>query len=614
MQDLDKFKNEMNLSGQNVYVGHRYVPKIMGDWDNTQIYEPLSIVQYQGNSFTSRQYVPSGIELNNEEYWVSTGNYNAQIEQYRQDVVNLGNDVNNFNGEVITARNGEENLKARLDKDKKEVNEKFAQNEQLLNDLITINLNSYKDYANNVGTVDEDWSDALAKAEQTLIANGGGRLLVPRVYPITKTIHFSGVIQSTSTYPYKNKITIDGNKIGGFIYKGIGSGEDFIRLSRENEKLEYRIIFKDLMINANYKNVVSVNGFSHLTPNNTLCEMHNVDILNFNGEGSYGINGGNMTDCRLFNVHIQGGDNQGIGIKVRRSNVKLYECTINYCKHGVVLPSFSEGNMQFIGGSIAVCDSLIHIEANSNNANTSYFFGTFLGENYEYAKIITTELEDSTDVGSLTFIGCEFYSLNTTEPLIDLSFGGRVTIQGCNAYFGTKIKKVRKGGYCELIMFGNSTIEYDREASAQSQNINRFFRENGGDVNAEGGFKQLINFYKKDVSAGINSSTLERNNSLVKGYVMNYDGSVLACALQTSEPIQQGWVQVDIYCNETNTYYSSKIDFSSSENKQLAIKTFNKDSEPGKFSKGDVLYIKFSSSQDLTPTPLDITVDLTIEN
>ena len=93
MQDLDKFKNEMNLSGQNVYVGYRYVPKIMGDWDNTQIYEPLSIVQYQGNSFTSRQYVPSGVELTNEEYWVSTGNYNAQVEQYRQEVLAFDNRI-----------------------------------------------------------------------------------------------------------------------------------------------------------------------------------------------------------------------------------------------------------------------------------------------------------------------------------------------------------------------------------------------------------------------------------------------------------------------------------------------------------------------------------------
>ena len=120
MQDLDKFKNEMNLSGKNVYVGHRYVPKIMGDWDNTQIYEPLSIVQFQGNSFTSRQYVPSGIEITNEEFWASTGNYNSQIEHYRKE-------VSNVNSEVANARNGEANLKSRLDKDKQEVNDQLAQ-------------------------------------------------------------------------------------------------------------------------------------------------------------------------------------------------------------------------------------------------------------------------------------------------------------------------------------------------------------------------------------------------------------------------------------------------------------------------------------------------------
>ena len=66
------------------YVGARYVPLFMGEWDNTQTYEPLCIVSNHGNSYTSRQYVPSGISLNNEEYWALTGNYNAQIEQYRK--------------------------------------------------------------------------------------------------------------------------------------------------------------------------------------------------------------------------------------------------------------------------------------------------------------------------------------------------------------------------------------------------------------------------------------------------------------------------------------------------------------------------------------------------
>ena len=100
MQDLDKFKNEMNLSGKNVYVGHRYVPKIFGEWDNTKIYEPLSIVQYQGASYTSRQSVPAGVEITNDDYWAVTGNYNAQVEQYRQDVVQYQNEVNNFKDDL----------------------------------------------------------------------------------------------------------------------------------------------------------------------------------------------------------------------------------------------------------------------------------------------------------------------------------------------------------------------------------------------------------------------------------------------------------------------------------------------------------------------------------
>lgn len=75
------------------YIGARYVPLFMGDWDNTVTYEPLSIVQYQGNSYTSRQYVPTGIEITNTAYWAETGSYNAQVEQYRQEVLDLAEEV-----------------------------------------------------------------------------------------------------------------------------------------------------------------------------------------------------------------------------------------------------------------------------------------------------------------------------------------------------------------------------------------------------------------------------------------------------------------------------------------------------------------------------------------
>lgn len=75
------------------YIGARYVPLFMGEWDESADYEPLSIVQYQGNSYTSRQSVPAGIPLTNETYWAETGSYNAQIEAYRQEVAR-------FNGRI----------------------------------------------------------------------------------------------------------------------------------------------------------------------------------------------------------------------------------------------------------------------------------------------------------------------------------------------------------------------------------------------------------------------------------------------------------------------------------------------------------------------------------
>ena len=71
------------------YVGARYVPKIMGEWNKTLQYEALSVVTYMGNSFTSKVPVPANVEITNVDYWVNTGNYNAQVEEYRQEVLKL---------------------------------------------------------------------------------------------------------------------------------------------------------------------------------------------------------------------------------------------------------------------------------------------------------------------------------------------------------------------------------------------------------------------------------------------------------------------------------------------------------------------------------------------
>lgn len=88
------------MNENNVYIGNRYVPIIVGEWDKNRAYESLSIVTYSGTSYTSTKNVPVGIEISNTEFWVMTGNYNAQVEEYRKETEALANKVG-----VITDKN-----------------------------------------------------------------------------------------------------------------------------------------------------------------------------------------------------------------------------------------------------------------------------------------------------------------------------------------------------------------------------------------------------------------------------------------------------------------------------------------------------------------------------
>lgn len=80
---LDEYFND---TFPRTYIGKRYVP-ILGrkgedtiEWDDEAPYEPLTIVTYEGNTYTSRQYVPTGIPINDTDFWVLTGNYNIQVQ------------------------------------------------------------------------------------------------------------------------------------------------------------------------------------------------------------------------------------------------------------------------------------------------------------------------------------------------------------------------------------------------------------------------------------------------------------------------------------------------------------------------------------------------------
>lgn len=93
---------------ENQYIGARYVSKFFAnpngtsEWLGNVPYEPLTIVTYLGNSYTSKIPVPPGIgnPSLNPTYWALTSNYSYQVEQYRQEVMLLEQNVTDLGDQV----------------------------------------------------------------------------------------------------------------------------------------------------------------------------------------------------------------------------------------------------------------------------------------------------------------------------------------------------------------------------------------------------------------------------------------------------------------------------------------------------------------------------------
>lgn len=74
--------------GYNIYVGARYVPIFSGEWDATKRYENLEIVNYKGEQYTSKSYVPVGTPPTDETYWAKSSDFNPEFDALEKRVEN----------------------------------------------------------------------------------------------------------------------------------------------------------------------------------------------------------------------------------------------------------------------------------------------------------------------------------------------------------------------------------------------------------------------------------------------------------------------------------------------------------------------------------------------
>lgn len=82
------------------YIGARYVPLPGGAWDNTREYEPLTMVQYEGDTYTSKMYVPVGVAITNTTYWVKTSDFSQQVANLAQSLQQTDNRVQDIEGDI----------------------------------------------------------------------------------------------------------------------------------------------------------------------------------------------------------------------------------------------------------------------------------------------------------------------------------------------------------------------------------------------------------------------------------------------------------------------------------------------------------------------------------
>ena len=87
------------------YIGARYVPLFFtnpddssNNWKSGVAYDPLTVVTDLNQSYTSKIPVPASVgrPSENPTYWILTGNYDAQVAQYLQEVQNLTTRVDRF--------------------------------------------------------------------------------------------------------------------------------------------------------------------------------------------------------------------------------------------------------------------------------------------------------------------------------------------------------------------------------------------------------------------------------------------------------------------------------------------------------------------------------------
>ena len=317
------------------YVGARYVPKIMGEWDKNIPYEPLSIVTYKGNSFTSKIPVPAKVDIGDETYWVNTGNYNAQLEAYRKEALEAKQLANNTNTDLQTFKKNQTNTN-------NEINNKI--------NLTTSALDKLKNVV-----FDGDTPSVI-----TVAKNGG------RFHTINDAITFAKKYCSRSTRVtiliyggiYRESIVLTKNP--GIDLVGIGMPEIISDASYPNGPA---YIYGDTYIEGIYFNSTGPNSYAlHLDGSTDTSYGTSVNVVNckFVSNNQPALGCGCTRGCQYTFINCLFDGTDGIYVhneasaNVAKQQFNAIGCKINGKNHAVAIDDAAKLNFGATGSPLVL--------------------------------------------------------------------------------------------------------------------------------------------------------------------------------------------------------------------------------------------------------------------
>lgn len=347
-----------NNSGYNTYIGARYIPLFMGEWDKNKNYEPLTVVMNKGASYTSKTYVPSGIEIDNLEYWALSANYNEQVEEYRKET---------------------ENVK---------------------NNLYYANVKAYGAKGDGITNDTQAFIDAM-NSDYDCVYIPSGEYVINSILTVKKSLYSDG---GKIVSPTKFIVEDDGIKINGLAFSN-----SCFEIGRNNRDSQLKRFFMEEC--EIYNGSKGENGVIYIF-NSTFVKIGNCRIFNNNTIPSISIENSTAVSVIENSISGEGKENKGIYFMPPNSNYTSYSGNIDVSHN--YIGRHNEGNI-FIDETLRSLDYGRII--GNQLSNTSTTKNIYIG-NANYTIII----DGNTYSGSRVYYNSENIENIFSNCMIDYPF------------------------------------------------------------------------------------------------------------------------------------------------------------------------------------------------